>query len=496
MPAVLTGPRSLRTLALFIALMMTTPAMAQEGDAKPAEAGADAKKKEESPSAKRAREEREAAEKKKKAEEGDEEGGDAAEGEGAEGEGAEEESPSARRAREEAEARAKAEAEAKAKAEAEAKAKAEAEAKAKAEAEAKMKAEEEAAAKKKAAEEQAAAEAAAKEEEERIKWLPGWGLGVNATWLFTDLEELTEPVLTPNDIPGFDTPGLVRYEFYFTQYISPKFQTTGLFGGLVAPAGDTTHSFIYGGIEPALVFPEHRVEFILGLKLMMGAYSFEGTPEGGEAKGYSGLGLGVEPNFGVRWVASKEIMVDFRAGVQQFIALNSNEDGDSIELGTAPGQAGGDNVLDYAAPTFTIGVMWGKAPKRPKKEEPKEEEPSEGEPDSQPASAAESAPASQPASAPDGESPSARRAREEREAAAKKAAEKEAAEKEAADDKAPAEGEGEGDGEEEEESEEDDKKDESPSARRAREEREAAAKKKKAAEGGEEAAPAEKGADE
>jgi hypothetical protein len=483
MPAVLTGPRSLRTLALLFALLMTTPAMAQQGDDKPADK-AEGAKAEESPSAKRAREEREAAEKAKKDKDGDKE-------EGEEGEGEAEESPSAKRAREEAEAKAKKEAEAKAKAEAEAKAKAEAEAKAKAEAEAKAKAEEEAAAKKKMAEEQAAAEAAAKEEEERIKWLPGWGLGVNATWLFTDLEELEETVLVPNEIPGFDTPGLVRYEFYFTQYITPKFQTTGLFGGLVAPAGDTSHSFIYGGIEPALVFPEHRVEFILGLKLMMGAYSFEGTPEGGEARGYSGLAMGVEPNFGVRWVASKEIMVDFRAGVQQFIALNSNEDGDAIELGSAPGQASGDNVLDYAAPTFTIGVMWGEAPKRPKKEEPKEEEgEKEGEPESQPASEPESAPASEPA-AVEGESPSAKRAREEREAA-----EKAAAEKKAEEDKAPAEGEGDEEEKDEDESEEDDKKVESPSAKRAREEREAAEKKKAAEEGGDEDAPEEKGADE
>ncbi len=263
----------------------------------------------------------------------------------------------------------------------EARKKAEAERKAAEEA-ARKKAEEEA--RKKAEEERKKAEEEArqkKEQEELNAWWPGYGVGLNVGWLFTDLAEMNGVVFDvgSNPIEPADAAGLLRIEADADIYIK-RTTSIGVFGGGMFSLGsDTGFNLVYGGLEPALVFPSYRFELILGLRVGLGAYAFEGTNAAGESGvGYEGLGAVVEPNLTLRYIPTREFWVDFRLGFMQFIAFDASETGGATPLGQLPGVTG-ENGLDFAAPSFTVGFQWGAIPKRPPQPKPPAAPPAEEE---------------------------------------------------------------------------------------------------------------------
>ena len=201
------------------------------------------------------------------------------------------------------------------------------------------------------------------EDVEGIEWFPGWGVGARGGWLFTSLDEVNEPVLTlpGNDMEPIDAAGLLQFELYAGSYISKKFLVQGVGGGMFTTGTDTSFSMWYLGVEPAIVFPEHRFEFLLGLKTAIGGYSYTGQSPTGE-KGYEGTALIIEPKLTFRYIPVQEMAIDLGLGFNQFLLLNDEATGGALppdELGQAS-----DNPLDWAAPTLSLGFVYGRMPTR------------------------------------------------------------------------------------------------------------------------------------
>ncbi|MEO1269874.1 MAG: OmpA family protein [Myxococcota bacterium] len=200
-------------------------------------------------------------------------------------------------------------------------------------------------------------------EKPTIGWLPGWSVGLRGAWLFTSLEEVNDPVLTlpENDIEPIDAAGLLQFELYGGPYISKKFLVNGVGGGMFSTGTDTSFSMWYFGIEPSIVFPEHRFEFLLGVKTVLGGWSYNGSSPTGD-KGYEGLGLVIEPRLTFRYIFTQEVAMDVGLGFSQFLLLTDEATGGAIppdDLSQA-----GDNPLDWAAPTLSLGVVYGRMPPR------------------------------------------------------------------------------------------------------------------------------------
>lgn len=294
--------------------------------------------------------------------------------EGGEGEGEEEELTEEEKAQREAEEKARLEAEEKARKEAEEKARLEAEEKARKEAEAKAKRE----AEEKDARELAAAAAkgirtssrrvSSRIDDDRIKWAPGWDVGLSAGWIFNTMSEFNTSIVEANQLEAFDAAGLMRLEANGGFYVTDKVYAGAFLGSMFTVGSNTSFSMVYGGIEPALVFPEYRFEMHLGLRLGLGGYTFDGAAADGsvDGLGYEGMGAVIEPNLTFRYIAYKDFSVDVRLGFLQFLAIDNTERGDVATLETIPGLVEGDTALDWAAPTLTIGFNWGEAPPRPK----------------------------------------------------------------------------------------------------------------------------------
>ena len=205
------------------------------------------------------------------------------------------------------------------------------------------------------------------ETDKPIVWWPGYSVGLHAGWLFTNLDELNLPVFAPNNIKPIDAAGLFSLEAKGGPYISNKALINAFVGTQTSIGGDTTFSMLYGGLEPALVFPEYRFEFILGLKLGLGGYTFSGpkSDASGESlgdAGYDGLGLIVDPSLTLRYIAYQNLAFDFTVGFWQFVALTRN-DNDALDLDTLSQAT--DTPLDWAAPHLSVGVVYGSFPTRP-----------------------------------------------------------------------------------------------------------------------------------
>ena len=205
------------------------------------------------------------------------------------------------------------------------------------------------------------------ETDKPIVWWPGYSVGLHAGWLFTNLDELNLPVFAPNNIKPIDAAGLFSLEAKGGPYISNKALINAFVGTQTSIGGDTPFSMLYGGLEPALVFPEYRFEFILGLKLGLGGYTFSGpkSDASGESlgdAGYDGLGLIVDPSLTLRYIAYQNLAFDFTVGFWQFVALTRN-DNDALDLDTLSQAT--DTPLDWAAPHLSVGVVYGSFPTRP-----------------------------------------------------------------------------------------------------------------------------------
>ncbi len=202
-----------------------------------------------------------------------------------------------------------------------------------------------------------------------INWFPGWTVGLQAGWLFTDLEELNVPILEPNGIDPIDATGGFFLEAKGGPYLTRRALVNAILGSQTSIGSDTTFSMIYAGLEPALVFPEHRFEFILGLKLAVGAYDLSGTKRdaGGavlnDAAGYDGAGLIVDPSLTFRYIAFQNLAVDLSVGFWQFIVLSRNDHDGAVDLNEV--NRDGDTPLDWAAPHVTLGFVYGHVPHRP-----------------------------------------------------------------------------------------------------------------------------------
>lgn len=209
-----------------------------------------------------------------------------------------------------------------------------------------------------------------KADDEPIEWFPGWTIGGNLGWGFSSLNDLSRTVFDPNNIEPIDAAGLMRIEGSGGPYLTKKALVEGYFGYMSTVGSNTSFSMVYGGIKPALVFPEHRFEFILGLKLGIGGYSYAGDRidiAGNTLSdaGYDGWGMLVEPQLTYRHVAYQTMAVDVSLGFAQFIALSRSDNDVAVDLDEL--SESGDNPLDWAAPTLSIGLVWGKIPPRPPK---------------------------------------------------------------------------------------------------------------------------------